>query len=102
MKSSVPESNFFYPVAASLQDEKGDCRSDYGGGSQEKEGQGSVKGEDSLLERVTAAAEERQLSQNSLLAYRRTWQKIIAWAAAEGLVLETLPSERAGNLGVFD
>ncbi len=28
---------------------------------------------DSLLERVTAAAEERQLSQNSLLAYRRTW-----------------------------
>ena len=29
-------------------------------------------GEDSLLERVTAAAEERQLSQNSLIAYRRT------------------------------
>jgi len=27
-------------------------------------------GEDSLLERVTAAAEERQLSQNSLIAYR--------------------------------
>jgi hypothetical protein len=33
--------------------------------------------EDSLLERVTAAAEE-----------------IIAWAAAEGLVLETFPVER--------
>ena len=31
-------------------------------------------GEDSLLERVTAA-EERQLSQNSLIAYRRTWLK---------------------------
>ena len=30
-------------------------------------------GEDSLLERVTAAAEERQLSQNTLTAYRRTW-----------------------------
>ena len=27
-------------------------------------------GEDSLLERVTAAAEERQLSQNTLIAYR--------------------------------
>ena len=51
-------------------------------------------GEDSLLERVTAAAEERQLSRNSLIAYRRTWLKIIAWAAAEGLVLETLPAER--------
>ena len=45
------------------------------------EGQGSVLGEDSLLERVIAAAEERQLSHNSLLAYRRTWLKIIAWAA---------------------
>ena len=33
---------------------------------------------DSLLERATAAAEERQLSQNSLVAYRRTWLKIIA------------------------
>jgi hypothetical protein len=30
---------------------------------QEKEGQWSVMEEDSLLERVTAAAEERQLSQ---------------------------------------
>jgi len=53
--------------------------------------------EDSLLERVTAAAEERQLSQNSLLAYRRTWLKIIAWAAAEGLVLQTFPVERVGE-----
>jgi site-specific recombinase XerD len=47
-------------------------------------------GEDSLLERVTAAAQERQLSHNSLIAYRRTWLKIIAWAAAEGLSLETI------------
>jgi hypothetical protein len=30
------------------------------------------------LEQVTAAAEERQLSQNSLIAYRRTWLKINA------------------------
>jgi hypothetical protein len=53
--------------------------------------------EDSLLERVTAAAEERHLSQNTLTAYRRTWLKLIAWSGAEGLVLETLPSERAGE-----
>ena len=52
--------------------------------------------EDSLLERVTAAAEERQLSHNSLIAYRRTWLKII-WAAAEGLGLETFPLERVGE-----
>jgi hypothetical protein len=32
-------------------------------------------GEDSLLERVTAAAEERQLADNSLIAYRATWLK---------------------------
>jgi hypothetical protein len=44
--------------------------------------------EDSLLERATAAAEERRLSHNSLIAYRRTWLKIIALAAAEGLVLK--------------
>jgi hypothetical protein len=54
-------------------------------------------GEDSLLERVTAAAEERHLSQNTLTAYWRTWLNAIAWASAEGLVLETLPSDRAGE-----
>ena len=53
--------------------------------------------EDSLLKRITAAAKERQLSQNSLLAYRRTWLKIIAWAAAEGLFLKTFPVERVGE-----
>ena len=53
--------------------------------------------EDSLLKRITAAAKERQLSQNSLLAYRRTWLKIIAWAAAEGLLLKTFPVERVGE-----
>jgi integrase len=56
-----------------------------------------VIGEDSILERVTVAAEERHLSHNSLIAYRRTWLKIIAWAAAEGLVLETFPAERVGE-----
>ena len=54
-------------------------------------------GEDSLLKRVTAAAEERHLSQNTLTAYRRTWLKLIAWSAAEGLVLQALPAERAGE-----
>ena len=54
-------------------------------------------GEDSLLERVTTAAEERHLSQNTLTAYRRTWLKLIAWSAAEGLALGTLPSDRAGE-----
>ena len=54
-------------------------------------------GENSLLEQVTTAAEERQLSQNTLTAYRRTWLKIIAWTAEEGLALETLPSGRAGE-----
>ena len=52
-------------------------------------------GEDSLLERVTTAAEERHLSQNTLIAYRRTWLRLIAWSAAEGLALETLPEDRA-------
>ena len=50
-----------------------------------------------LLERVTAAAEERHLSQNTLTAYRRTWIKAIAWVAAEGLALETLPSDKTGE-----
>ena len=54
-----------------------------------------MKGEDPLLERVTAAEEERQPSQNSLLVYGRTW--LIAWAATEGLVLETFPAERVGG-----
>ena len=54
-------------------------------------------GEDSLFERVITAAEERHLSQNTLTAYRRTWLKLIAWSAAEGLVLETLPEDRAGE-----
>jgi site-specific recombinase XerD len=53
--------------------------------------------EDSLLERVTAAADERHLSQNTLTAYRRTWLKLVAWSAAEGLALKTLPEDRAGE-----
>jgi site-specific recombinase XerD len=54
-------------------------------------------GENLLLERVTIAAEERHLSQNTLIAYRRTWLKLIAWLATEGLALETLPEDRVGE-----
>jgi hypothetical protein len=61
-----------------------------------KEGSAAVS-EDPLLERITAATDERQLSQNTLTAYRRTWLKAIVWAAAEGLALEVLPSERVGE-----
>jgi N-acetylglutamate synthase-like GNAT family acetyltransferase len=50
--------------------------------NRQKEGEERSRRKDSLLERVTAAAEERQLSHNSLIAYRRTWFKIIGWAAA--------------------
>ena len=54
--------------------------------------------ENSLLERVSAAPVERHLSENTLTAYRRTWLKAIAWAAAEGLALETLLSDRVGEV----
>jgi hypothetical protein len=63
-----------------------------------KKGAESMMGEDSVLERVTAAAEERQPSHNSVIAYRRTWLKIIAWAA-EGLVLESYAAERKRHCG---
>jgi hypothetical protein len=55
-------------------------------------------GEDSILDQViTAAAQKRHLSQNTLIAYRRTWLKLFAWWAAEGLALATLPLDRAGE-----
>ena len=38
---------------------------------------GEGRNEDSLLEPVTAAADERQLSQNTLTAYQRTLLKLI-------------------------
>jgi hypothetical protein len=52
---------------------------------------------DSLLDRVITSAEERHLSQNTLMTYRRTWLKVIAWAAAEDVALGTLPLDRAGE-----
>jgi hypothetical protein len=53
-------------------------------------------GEGSLLKRVITAAEER-LSQTTLIAYRRTWLKLFAWSATEGLALGTMPSQRTGQ-----
>ena len=50
-------------------------------------------GEYSLLDRVVTAAEERHLSQNTLI----TWLKLIAWAGAEGLPIKTLSEDRAGE-----
>jgi integrase len=47
--------------------------------------------------RALIGANERHLSQNTLTAYRRMWLKLIAWSAAEGLVLETLPSDKTAK-----
>ena len=54
---------------------------------------GERVGEYSLLDRVVTAAEERHLSQNTLI----TWLKLIAWAGAEGLPIKTLSEDRAGE-----
>ena len=51
--------------------------------------------EDSLFERVTSVAQERQLSQNTLTAYRRTWLKLLARSAAEGSLSK--PCQRTGE-----
>lgn len=48
-----------------------------------------------LLQRLILAAEQRQLAQNTLTAYRRTWLRVISWATAEDTTLATLPIERA-------
>ncbi|MDB6175882.1 MAG: tyrosine recombinase XerC [Chthoniobacteraceae bacterium] len=50
---------------------------------------------DAVLSKVMAAAEQRQLSQNTLTAYRRTWLKVIAWSGTEGLALSTLSKDQA-------
>jgi site-specific recombinase XerD len=48
-----------------------------------------------VLERVLAAAGDRQLAGPTLSAYRRTWMKLVAWTTAEGFDLATLPREKA-------
>ena len=53
--------------------------------------------ENSLLERVITAAHQRRLSQNTLIAYRRIWLKLIAWSDTEGLALETIPLQMEGE-----
>lgn len=49
----------------------------------------------SLFQRLLEAARERQFAEPTVAAYRRTWIKLLAWTAAEGLALETLPREQA-------
>jgi hypothetical protein len=60
-----------------------DWLADRGGnaGQRRKEGERTM-GEDPLLERVTAAAEERHPPQNTLIAYQRPWLKLTAWMGA--------------------
>jgi hypothetical protein len=70
--TSAQKSDILPGRRASLQDETVNV-----GEAGEKDG----RGEDSLLEQVTAAAEQRRLSENTLKAYRRTWLKLIHWAA---------------------
>ena len=48
-----------------------------------------------VLERVLAAAKERELAVPTQAAYRRTWLKLVAWSTAAGLDLATLPREKA-------
>lgn len=51
--------------------------------------------ESTLLERLSAAARDRQLAAPTLAAYRRTWLKLIAWTTAAGLDPAALPREIA-------
>lgn len=48
-----------------------------------------------LLERLAAAARDRQLAAPTLAAYRRTWIKLVAWTTVSGLDLGALPREKA-------
>ncbi len=46
-----------------------------------------------VTSRVLDAARQRQLSQPTLTAYRRTWQKLSAWTTAEKIAIESIPAE---------
>ena len=52
-----------------------------------------------VLERVLAAAKERELAAPTLAAYRRTWLKLVAWTTAAGLDLGSLPREKGKRHG---
>ena len=49
----------------------------------------------SLLADLLEAARRRNLSTNSLLAYRRTWTQFLAWAAASSFDPRNLPAPAA-------
>jgi site-specific recombinase XerD len=48
----------------------------------------------SLLTLAADAAEQRQLSELTRQAYKRTWRKVLALAAAEGYDIRSLPREK--------
>jgi hypothetical protein len=78
------------PVEADLQD---DVKIDEGAvGSYEK-----APPEHRAQYGVTQHSCHRPARRDPQIAYRRTWLKLIAWSAAEGLVLETLPADRAAE-----
>ena len=52
----------------------------------------------SLLERLLAAAEERQLAATTLAAYRRAWTQLLAHCAVESLDPASLSREQASDL----
>lgn len=51
-----------------------------------------------ILALASAAAEQRQLADPTRIAYRRTWLKLAAASAADGLDPSALPAERASAL----
>ena len=50
-----------------------------------------------LLEKLNAAAAQRQLAGPTLAAYRRTWRQVVIWAAAESLDPAALPKAKAAE-----
>jgi integrase/recombinase XerC len=50
---------------------------------------------------ATAAAEQRQLSELTRRAYKRTWRKVLALAAAEGYDIRSLPREKVQEYYTF-
>ena len=86
--TNVQKGDLFTMLLGSLRDENDDRWPQAG-----KEGQGRIR----FLSGSPQPPKSASFRDNSLIAYRRTWLKIIAWAAAEGLVLETFPVERVGS-----
>ena len=59
-----------------------------------------IEGPATLLERLLAAAQERQLAPTTLAAYRRAWTQLLAYCAVESLDPASLPRDKAKELYV--